>query len=310
MSIEGLSALLAAGLAAGAPIALAALGGLFTAAAGSLSVSLEGSMIVGAFFAAAASEAGGGVYVGFAAAALAGLSLALLVGYVSTKLGADVFVAGLAANLLAPGFVSILSASIFGTKGVVSATSLGLAELQIPFFGELPFIGRALFGQDPAFYALVMASLILSLVFLATPFGLRLRAAGDPGEAAAAAGIDRGRARLAAHLVAGAAAGLAGAALSAKVAAFVPGMSSGRGWIALVALYLGGSRPLGAALASLGFGLLIALSNAAQAIQGAPAELFLAAPYLITALALVFGKALGKSAVRKASSVAHRGGGA
>jgi simple sugar transport system permease protein len=67
-------------------------------------------------------------------------------------------------------------------------------------------------------------------------------------------------------------------------------MSSGRGWIALVAVYLGGRRPGGVLLACLFFGLLIALSNAAQGIAAAPAELLQALPYLATAIALVAWK--------------------
>jgi simple sugar transport system permease protein len=133
---------------------------------------------------------------------------------------------------------------------------------------------------------------------MTTSLGLRMRAAGDRGEAAAAAGLDRAGLRLGAHLIAGAAAGLAGALLASRIAAYVPGMASGRGWIALVALFLGGRRAGGVLLASLGFGLLIALSNAAQAFALWPAELILALPYLATALALVVGRAAERARAR------------
>jgi len=277
MSPERLGAFLASSLEAGAPIATAALGGLLTEAAGSLSVALEGSMLAGAFAAAVVAKATGSATLAFAAALLAGLLLALLVGTSALRLGSDVFVAGLAANLLAPGAASLVSEALFGTKGVVAAPALGGS-------------GHVL-GLDPSFFVLLGASALVVVLYSATPLGLRLRAAGEPGEAARAAGLRPERLRLAAHLVAGGASGLAGAALAAQVSAFVPGMSSGRGWIALVAIYLGGRRPGGVAAASLAFGALIALSNAAQAFRGAPAELLLGLPYAATALALVLARA-------------------
>ncbi len=281
MSLDGLAALLAAGLAAGAPIALAALGGLLTEAAGALSVALEGAMLAGAFAAAAVAVTTGNAALGLAAGLVAGALVGLLVGYAAGRLRADVFVAGLAANLLAPGAASLLSEEFFGTKGVIPAPALAGA---------------------PVFAVMALAAIVIVAAYSLTPFGLRLRAVGERNEAARAAGLNSGAYRLGAHLAAGAAAGLAGAALASKIGAFVPGMSSGRGWIALVAIYLGAKRPGGVLLASLAFGLLISLSNAAQAFKDAPAELFLGLPYLVTALALILGKAL---SARKA---AGRGG--
>jgi simple sugar transport system permease protein len=303
MSPERIGAFISSSLEAGAPIAIAALGGLLTEASGSLSVALEGSMLAGAFAAALVAKATGSASLAFAAALLAGLLLALLVGGAALRLGADVFVAGLAANLLAPGAASLLSEALFGTKGVIAAPALaaGAARLAAGAPGAAAAPGL-LFGLDPSFLVLLCGSALIVVLYAATPFGLRLRAAGEPNEAARAAGIRPGRLRLAAHLVAGGAAGLAGAALAAQVSAFVPGMSSGRGWIALVAIYLGGRRPGGVAAASLAFGFLIALSNAAQALSGAPAELLLGLPYAATALALVLARAASRRAAKRGAA--------
>jgi simple sugar transport system permease protein len=76
-------------------------------------------------------------------------------------------------------------------------------------------------------------------------------------------------------------------------------MSTGRGWIALVAVFLGARRPGGVAMACLLFGLLFALSNLAQAFAApGPAssiaanggELLQALPYIATALSLIAWK--------------------
>ncbi len=291
MQSFGFDLFVAAGCAAGAPIALAALGGLFTELSGALSVALEGSMLAGAFAAVAATRITGSAALGFAAGLGAGLAIALLVALCAERLGADVFVAGLAANILAPGLVSVVSEAVFKTKGVVVVDAFMRGPQGVMALAKLPVVGPALFGQNAAFYLLALAAALLAFVVGATPLGNRLRAAGERNEAALAAGLDRSRLRIIAHCLAGAAAGLAGASLAAGVGAFVPGMSSGRGWIALVAIYLGGRRPAGVLLASFGFGFLIALASAAQALKGAPAELLLALPYAATAIALIIGRA-------------------
>ena len=290
------SALLSGSLAAAAPLAVAALGGLLTEAAGSLSVALEGSMLVGAFAAAAAAKVSGSFLVGIVASLAAGMSLSLLVGLAAGLLRADVFVAGLAANLLAPGLVSLLSGALYGTKGVLPAEALLTSSHDAAALSRLPLVGPALFGQETMVYILAVSAFLIAVLFSRTVFGLRLRAAGEGNDAARAAGLSPGPYRLAAHLLAGAASALAGAALASHVGAFVPGMSAGRGWIALVAVYLGGRRPGGVVLACLGFGLLIGVSNAAQGVAAAPAELLQAAPYLATAIALILWK---RAAIRK-----------
>jgi simple sugar transport system permease protein len=253
-------------------------------------------MLVGAFAAAAVGQATGSLALGLLAALVAGAGLSLLVGAASVLLRSDVFVAGLAANLLAPGLVSVLSGALYGTKGVLAAGAIASGAPLSDTLSSLPLVGHALFGQDILFYLLAAVSLSLAALYSRTVFGLRLRASGEPAETARAAGLDPARYRLAAHLVAGAASGLAGAYLAARIGAFVPGISSGRGWIALVAVYLGGRSPRGVLAASLCFGLLIALSNAAQGFAILPAELLQALPYLATAVALVAWKRAGKRA--------------
>lgn len=265
---DALAGLASAALSSGFPVALAALGGLYTESAGSLSVALEASMLAGAFAAVAAASATGSIAVAVVASLLAGLAVGFVLGQVSTRLKADVFVAGLALNLLVPALVSIISSATFHTQGVVNLPQ-GVAGGAI-----------ARDGWTAAFLA--AGGLLLWAIHELSPLGLRLRAAGERGEAARAAGLDRDGLRRFAHLVAGGAAGLAGSWLALSVAAFVPGMSAGRGWIALVAIYLGGRHPLGSVAASLGFGVLIALSDRAQSFALIPPELLPALPYLVT----------------------------
>jgi simple sugar transport system permease protein len=278
--LDNLTSLALSSLTSTAPLALAALGALATEEAGSLSISIEGSMIVGAFAAAMAAQAGSGLALGLIAGAAAGLGLSCLVGGAALALGADVFVAGLAANILAPGLVSVLSQAAFGTKGVLASESLRSGPWSI-------------------IVALSLLCLLLVLVLTRSVFGLRLRASGSVEssasgeEVAQAAGISSRRYRLSAHLIAGAAAGIAGASLAAGVGAYVPGMTTGRGWIALVAVFLGGRRAWPVLLSCFVFGCLIALANLGQSFWnggvggGNAMELLQALPYIATAIALI-----------------------
>lgn len=279
--LDSFLSLLPSTLIIAAPLALAAIGGLSTALSGSLSIALEGCMSIGAFAAAMVGRSFG-LYAGLAAGAGSGAMLSLIVGGISLGLKADVFVAGLAANLLAPGLVSMLSQAAFGTKGVVSAEAM-----------------RS--GPWPILLVTVLIILVEALLLNGTVFGLRLKASGSASgdDASRAAGISPSRYRLSAHLLAGASAGIAGAALTAGVGAFVPGMVTGKGWLALVAVFLGTRTVLGTLAACLLFGFLLALANAGQALWTNTfainaVELLEAIPYLAAAAALVIWRSLEK----------------
>jgi len=93
--------------------------------------------------------------------------------------------------------------------------------------------------------------------------------------------------QLAAILISGFTCGLAGSLLTLNLGAFVPNITSGRGWIALVAIYLGNKNPLGIVVASFVFGLAEAFSNYAQGAIDVPADFILAFPYAVTVVAMI-----------------------
>jgi len=124
---------------------------------------------------------------------------------------------------------------------------------------------------------------------------MRLRASGSSPAAIVALGLRPERYRLASILISGAACGLAGASLSLGLSAYVPNIASGRGWIALVAIYLGGRRPAGILAACFVFAVADSFSNLAQGFLDVPADFILALPYVVSLLALVAGTAVKKA---------------
>ncbi|HSV55933.1 MAG TPA: hypothetical protein VLH39_02355 [Magnetospirillaceae bacterium] len=273
------------------PILAAALGGLFTSAAGSLNVALEGLIVAGAFSFGVAADASGSIFLGTLTALACSIALALLVAAAEDRLSANVFVAALAVNLLVAGGIGLLAELVFGTKGVVPLPATLSGRIDAGALSGLPVIGPVLFRQRGATYLLAAACAAAVVVYKTTPFGLRVRAAGMNEGSLRITGVDPRGVRYLAFAMSGAACALAGVVLARSVGAWVPNIASGRGWIALAAIFLGGRRPGGIVVATMAFGLLLALSNAAQATLAVPAELVLALPYAATAAAALLGRA-------------------
>ena len=258
------------------PLLLAATGGLFTERAGMLNIALEGLLLIGAFSAVSAVYFTGSFAAGLAAATGASVLLSAILAFFTFKLRSNVFIAGLAANLFAGGLTVVLSQRFFSTRGVVVLRDAG----------HLP-VGM---------YACASVLLLLTawVVLYKTPFGFRLRACGRYATALSSLGIQPDTYRWSAFLISGFFCGIGGSFLSLNLGAFVPNMTAGKGWIALVIIFLGGRRPLGILAAAFVFGLFESFSNYAQGAYNIPADFILAMPYLLTFAAMVFVSIWGK----------------
>jgi simple sugar transport system permease protein len=95
-------------------------------------------------------------------------------------------------------------------------------------------------------------------------------------------GIKSNRYRFIAFLISGFCCGIGGSMLTINLGAFVPNITAGKGWIALVVIFLGNRRPLGLFAAALVFGLSESFSNYAQGVFNVPADFVLAIPYIFT----------------------------
>jgi ABC-type uncharacterized transport system permease subunit len=269
------------------PFLLAATGGLYTELSGMLNIALEGLMLVGAFFGVVFAGLTGSLALGVVLGIASSLLAALLFGLVTLKLKANVFIAGLATNLLASGLTVVLAFQLFKNKGVVRFELGRLPVLDVPALRAIPLLGELLLGHNVLVYVSWAIVLVSVVVIYRTPFGLRLRGTGLGAPTIASLGLRPQSYQLAGILISGFTCGLAGAVLTLNLAAFVPNITSGRGWIALVAIYLGNKTPLGIVVASFVFGLAEAFSNYAQGALKVPADFILAFPYAITVLAMI-----------------------
>lgn len=120
----------------------------------------------------------------------------------------------------------------------------------------------------------VLACVAVYLLFRHTVLGFEIRMAGANAEAATHAGVSVARRQVAAMLMAGAAAGLAGAGEVLGVQ-YRLGLEWSRGWgfPGVAVAFLARNHPLGAILAGLFYGTLDAGSTHMQAVTGLPSAL-------------------------------------
>jgi len=253
------------------PLFFAASGGLFTAVAGTLNIALEGLLLAGAFSSMAVFYFTGNFPVSVLSAVICSLSLAAVHAFSVFRLRADLFISGLAVNLLSGGVCAVLSEKLFFTKGVVSIN--GLINTQ----GLLT--AYAVSG--------VIVLLLIWLSIYKTPFGYYLRACEKNCETLVSLGINPDFYKAAALLISGGLCGIGGSFLSLNLGAYVPEMSSGRGWIALAVIFLGLKKPLGIPAAAFVFAVFECYSNYAQGFWSIPADFILAFPYICSLAAMI-----------------------
>lgn len=271
------------------PFLLAATGGLFTELAGMLNIALEGLILIGAFFSVIFTAFTGNLFYGIFLGILASMVVALIFGSISLYLRANIFITGLATNLFASGITIVLAFHFFGTKGVINFENIPkLPKFSSPFFQKIPFIGEILVGHNILVYLSWLIVIIAIILIYKTPYGFRLRGIGINPNVISSLGLSPRKYQLSAILISGFTCGLAGAFLTLNLGAFVPNISAGRGWIALVVIYLGNKKPLGIVIASFIFGFAESISNYIQGAMNVPTDFVLALPYLVTVLVMIF----------------------
>ncbi len=270
------------------PLILPALGGLLTDLAGATNIALEGIMLVAAFSGVVVSAYTHQVGLGVLAGIMAGMLLSAILAYFHLYLNTDVFLAGIALNIMASGGTIFLLYTITGDKGASSGLASGMVPvIDIPLVREIPFLGTIISGQNIFTYAAFLLTAGVALFLYRMRMGYHLRAVGENPEAAASVGINVKHVQLAAFLMSGFLAALGGLDLSmAYLTLFQREMTAGRGFIALAAVYLGCRKPWGVLLAAILFGFADAFSNQLAPLK-IPSQLVQIIPYAVTIIALV-----------------------
>lgn len=259
-------------LASATPLILAALGGLLTERAGVLNIALEGMILGSAFAAVLIAGLSGSIFLGALGALFTGILIAMLFNLGTFTLRGNPFITGLGINVLVPALTVSISQWIYGNQGIIRPENIS---------SVYKFAGMDMFTITA-----LTAAVIMLIVFFRTRQGLIIRSCGEQEDLLISRGINPVNVKKQMVLLSGAFSGLAGAALSLNLGVYVPGMSAGKGWIALVAIYLGYRRVPGVVLACILFSLAEWGANRAQGFLGLPPTLILSFPYFLTLAAL------------------------
>jgi simple sugar transport system permease protein len=262
------------------PIVLAALATLIASRAGTMFVAIEGTMLISCFAAVATTARSGSILMGIVVGVLAGAATGLFSAWLSIDLHAGDVAGGLVVAIGGLGLTSFIAQRAFP-----SGTYLGPDQrLRAPWGAPGDSVLHVILDQPPLLYvAIVLAAAIV--IFLRTRVGLRMRACGEAMEVAQGFGISVRRTRYLAAGVAGAVGGLAGVSLGLSVVGSFDGNPvSGRGFIALACVMLGGWRPLWVVLAALFFSAADVYGFQTTAVHAQDWGPML--PYILTLVAL------------------------
>jgi len=283
MNLEHWLPIVASTVAAATPLIIAALGVLVCERAGVLNLGVEGMMLIGAVTAFAVGVSSGSLLLGYVAAALAGMAMALIFAVLTLTLQTNQVATGLALTLFGVGL------SAFVGQSFVGLPIDRVPELNIPLLSGIPVLGPLLFNYDAVVYLSIALYVAVSWFLYRGSFGLRLRAVGESPGVAHSIGEHVILIRYLAVLFGGATSGIAGAYLStALTPMWVEGMSAGRGWIVLALVVFGTWRPLRVLLGAYLFGGVTVLQLHAQGLGvNVPSEFLSMLPYLATIVVLV-----------------------
>lgn len=280
------------------PFLFVSIGECLTERSGRINLGLEGTLVFGAMAGYAVACETGSVWLGVAAAAVAGTVFGLIHGWICSLPKVNDIAVGIALMLLGMGL-----AFFFG-KPYIQPVAPDLPAISFGWWSDLPQVQAAL-KVNVLFILGAVLAVAMAWMFRSTRLGLVVRVVGDSTDAARALGLNPDRIRLLATAAGGALAGIGGAYLSLYYpGSWNEGISSGQGLMAVAlvifarwhpvncfwaALLFGGAGALGPALQSVGvsqgyylfyaapyvltLGMLIVTSSTTRAVTGAPAAL-------------------------------------
>lgn len=282
------------------PLVLAGLGEAVSEKAGILNIGVEAIMLSGAFFSFIVAFFTGNLFLGLLTGIVGGILVSMIHGVLSIHCKANQTIAGLALNFMVMGLTSFLFLMVFGQTTTLPSCNT-FSEVQIPLLWHIPIIGPALFNQNLFVYIALICIVLTAIFFYKTEWGVNLHAVGEHPQAANSAGLNVFAIRYFACFVNGVLGGLGGASITlGQLGFFMENVTSGRGYIALVAVILGRRNPVGIFAASMVIGFSQALQYNFQTLSiSIPTQVFSMFPYVVAVIVLFLsiGKSIDPSAL-------------
>lgn len=253
------------------PFLLASLGGLYTEYNGKTNVAIEGYITLGAFLVISLTKISGTLYVGIPLTLLTIVCISFIHSFLTLKLKANPIITGLAVNMGFFGLTAVLSFKLFKTKGLILLSS------------------NNSINTTPLTVLALLIPIITILVSKYTRYGLRLRANGINSKLLNYTNISSNFYNISSMIISSLLSSLAGIFLALELRGYTPNISSGRGWISLIIVFLGRKNPFGIIIGCSVFTVTQIISNMSQT-RVIPSDIILSIPYLLTLLALIISQ--------------------
>lgn len=277
------------------PLLFAGLSFAFAIKGGMFNIGGEGQLYMGAFLSAVTAIAMDGMsrWIVIPAAILAGMAggaaVGGIIGVLKAKLNINEVIAAIMMNYIALYVTSYFVNNVVKEEGSMTAQTIAIQE---------GYMFRKLIPRTQLTTALflgVTAAVLLYYFFKKTRLGYHIRAVGENGMAARAAGVSMVSLTVVTLAASGAIAGLAGVTeVLGKSGRFIDNFSPGYGFTGIAVAVLGNNNPCSILFSALLFGILEAgsmkmsysagiSSNMVKVIQGL-VILFVATPGIIRAI--------------------------
>ena len=283
------------------PLALVALGGLYSERSGVINIALEGIMVMGGFVGIMAMRfleqattmpvqlvAASGLLVG----AVAGCLFSVAHAYASVNMKANQIISATALNLFAPALAVFVARTIYVSRRIVLRENYLIRE--VPVLSDIPVVGELLFAR--AYLSTYIGAIIfvlLTFVLYKTRLGLRLRSCGENPHAADSVGVNIFRIRYVGVLVSGALSGMGGVIFVLSFATRFDGTVIGFGFLALAVMISGQWHPRKLLYAAFFFATMRVIASTYSGLPvlseiPVPGEIYRMLPYVATLAVLAF----------------------
>lgn len=271
-----------------APIILCVIGGVFAYQANVLNIALEGMMGIGAFASTLTVYFTNSLVLGLLAGVLAALIFGAIFSVMGVTLRGNVIIIGVALNLL----VTAIAGFVMVRMNVanISLSSLNVSDLQIiiPGIDAIPILGPIVSGHPILTYVAFIGIWLMWVLSYRTKFGTYVRVVGENEDAAKSLGLKTNFYKIVAILIGALTCGLAGINLSTeRLGLYTKGMTAGRGFVAIAAIYCGRGDPLKSSLYAILFGFARSLSINLAIYAGPASGLFDVIPYVVMVVVLL-----------------------
>ena len=268
------------------PLLLVALGELIAQRSGVINIGIEGKMSAGAYVGFLIMAATGNAPIACAGAVVAGMSVSSVMAGVAIWGGVNQILTGFALFVMVPAMTAFLYQQNMTGLQVTPA----LPSLAFPVLSDIPVLGKLLFNQNAFYYVAVLLCVAVWFLLNRTRYGLSLAACGQDPEVAASKGLSVNWLRSSATLFCGAFAGLAGSALTVgALGQFSPGVTGGRGFIAIATVILGRWRLGGVVVAAMAIGFTDAAQLRLASLIHVSGQLMAMMPWFVVLVMLIVG---------------------